>query len=167
MTLNTKLLRRLSTFRDEITLGMNCAIRIGQDPETERVFWQIQCYRMDVITKEMGYGFGGKYYPSEHSSDSELLNMIFGAYKSYWEHEARETFEWRGRRVYGPHISIHALYDAAPHVDVRSVRHVEDQPIIPDGVFGERTRQAVLAPEEDLPGSDPDGHDDRDDHGDH
>lgn len=119
--------RRLRKIVGEIRLGMECQIRVGEDPETERLFVQIKCWRMDVITGEMGWGYGGKGYPSEHSTDSEIIQMIFGLYKGYWEHEARETFEWRGRRVFGPHISTEALWDVARRVDVRSARHVEDQ----------------------------------------
>lgn len=120
---------RLRRIRDSIKLGMNCDIRIGS--EGRGLFVQIRCYRMDVITKEMGYGFGGKAYPSEHATDSEIIQMIFGLYKGYWEHEARETFELRNeegeyRRPFGPHIDTWALWSVARKVDVRSQRHVED-----------------------------------------
>lgn len=117
---------RLVHIAHEITLGMDCEIRIGED-EGGRAFVQIKCWRMDVITKEYGWGYGGKAYPSEHATDSEIIQMIFGLYKGYWEHEARETFEWRGRRPFGPHISTEALWSVARQVDVRSAKHVEDQ----------------------------------------
>ena len=117
---------RLARIVEEIDLGMDCTVRLGYS-EKKGPFVQIQCYRRDVITGEMGFGRGGKGYPSEHATDSEIIQMIFGLYLSYWTHEARENFQWRGRRVFGPHISTEALWEAAPHVDVRSVRHIEDQ----------------------------------------
>jgi hypothetical protein len=118
------LINRLETIANEIDLGMDCSVRIGIDEP--RVFVQIQCYRRDVITGEMGYGFGGKAWPSEYSTQNEIIQMIFGLYLRYWEHEARETFSWRGRRIFGPHIASEALWEIARRVDVRSAKHVED-----------------------------------------
>lgn len=118
---------RLKRIVDEIQLGMKCGVRLGWSEERGEHFVQIQCWRMDVITKQEGWGYGGKAWPSQHASDSEIVQMIFGLYKGYWEHEARETFEWRGRRVFGPHISTEALWEVARRVDVRSARHEEDQ----------------------------------------
>jgi hypothetical protein len=117
---------RLLRIHADIDLGMECVLYVGYDEQSSRYYFQIQCWRKDVITGEMGWGHGGKAYLSEHMTDSELVQTAFGLYKGYWEHEARENFEWRGRRVFGPHISTEALWEAAPHVDVRSARHVED-----------------------------------------
>lgn len=120
---------RLDRIVNDVTLADNFSIRIRQDEDADggRYYFQIQCWRKDVITGEMGFGYGGKAYLSPHATDSELVQTIFGLYKGYWEHEARETFQWRGRRVFGPHISTEALWDAAPRVDVRSAKHVEDR----------------------------------------
>ncbi len=120
---------RLERIAGEIELGMGCSVRVARDVEIPqgRFFFQITCWRRDVVTGEMGYGYGGKAYLSEHASDSELVQTIFGLYRAYWEHEARETFSWKGRRVFGPHISTEALWDVARRVDIRSARHTEDQ----------------------------------------
>lgn len=118
---------RLDRIAEEIALAPTFDIRIGQDGDEGRYFFQIQCWRRDVITGDMGWGFGGKAYLSEHATDSELVGVIFGLYKSYMEHEARETFTFRGRRVYGPHINVEALWEVARRVDVRSAQHVEDR----------------------------------------
>ncbi len=120
------LFQRLKRIISEIELGMQCSVRV-EYTEGRGWFVQIRCYREDTITKQMGYGFGGKSYPSEYATDSEIIQMIFGLYKSYWEHEARETFIWRGRRPFGPHISTEALWEVARRVDVRSQKHTEDQ----------------------------------------
>lgn len=121
-------LRRIIT---HIELGMQCEVRLSCDVDL-RWFVQIQCYRKDVITGEYGFGYGGKAYPSKHATDSEIIQMIFGLYKGYWEHEARETFllrneEGEGRRPFGPHIDTWALWGVARKVDVRSAKHVEDR----------------------------------------
>lgn len=118
---------RLERIVSEIKLGMRCKVRLGWSEERYEHFVQIECVRLDVITKKEGTGYGGKAWPSIHASDSEVIQMIFGLYKSYWEHEARETFEWRGRRPFGPHISTEALWSVARKVDVRSQKHEEDK----------------------------------------
>jgi hypothetical protein len=122
-------LKRLMGIAGDVSLPKAFMINIGHDSENQpgRHFFQIQCEREDVITGEWGTGYGGKAYLSEHMTDSELVQVIFGLYKAYWEHEDRETFHWKGRRIFGPHISSEALWDIAKRVDVRSARHLEDQ----------------------------------------
>jgi len=120
---------RLDRIVSQIELSEGFSVRIDQDQEVPngRLFFQIVSYRKDVITGEMGYGFGGKAYLSQHASDSELVQTVFGLYKGFYEHEARETFQWNGRRVFGPHIATEALWEVARRVDVRSARHEEDK----------------------------------------
>lgn len=128
-------LDRLMRISSEVELAENFLIVIGRDPglfdaqgdPAGRYYYQIECWRKDVITGEMGLGYGGKAYLDPGSTDSQLVQTIFGLYKGYWEHEARETFQWKGRRVFGPHISTVALWEIAPRVDVRSAQHVEDR----------------------------------------
>jgi hypothetical protein len=127
-------IERLGRIVSEIELGMNCRVLIGSEDAWDldgayagRFYFQIECQRIDTITKEMGTGRGGKAYLSPHATDSELIQTVFGLYKGYWEHEARETFIWRGRRPFGPHIATEALWEVARRVDVRSAKHVEDR----------------------------------------
>jgi len=118
---------RLAGIVNDISLPKQFSVHVGHDGDFDRRYFQIQCEREDVITGEWGTGYGGKAYLSPHMTDSELVQIIFGLYKAYWEHEARETFHWKGRRIFGPHISSEALWEVARRVDVRSARHVEDQ----------------------------------------
>ena len=115
---------RLILIQGEIELGMNCGLLVKQDTAVPdgRYYFQIECLRRDTFTGEMGLGYGGKAYLSEHATDSELIQTAFGLYKSFWEHESRETFKWRGRRVFGPHISTDALWDVAEKTDARPAR---------------------------------------------
>jgi hypothetical protein len=112
---------RVDRLISAVTLADNFEVRVGTD--TKGLFIQIKCYRKDVITGDWDWGFGGKYHPSEHASDSEIMNATFGLYKGYVEHEARETFQWEGRRIYGPHMDIRALHEVARRVDLRSAQH--------------------------------------------
>jgi hypothetical protein len=108
----------------EIELGMKCWLRVEEDEKG--IFVQVCCQRIDVITGEEGEGRSGKAYPSDFATESEILQMIFGLYKGYWEHEARENFQWLGRRIYGPHIKARALLEVARQIEVRSAMHIED-----------------------------------------
>lgn len=119
-------LDRLIRITDDIELGMKSHIRLGEDPGPGKIFIQIECERVDVITGKVGTGRSNKYYPSMHAPNNEIVQAIFGLYKGYWEHEARENFQWKGRRVYGPHIDLDAQWEAAKHIDVRSAMHAED-----------------------------------------
>lgn len=113
--------QRLLRIVAEVQLAENFEVLIKKDDirDSGRYYFQIQCYRKDVVTGEMGYGKGGEAYLSPFATDSELVQTIFGLYKGYWEHEARETFEWRGRRVFGPHIATEALWDIALRTNAR------------------------------------------------
>lgn len=112
---------RLDRIVGDIELAENFSVKIGWDGPagSERFYLQIACWRMDTFTGEYGFGYGGKAYLSPYASDSELVQTVFGLYKSFWEHEARETFKWRDRRVFGPHIATEALWEVARRVDIR------------------------------------------------
>lgn len=87
---------------------------------------QVRHRRRDIVTGAMGWGAGGKYRLSEHATDSEIVQAVFGLFKAYEEHEARENFYWRDARVFGPHIDVRALAEIAHRFDARS------GPIVPE-----------------------------------
>lgn len=122
-------LSRIQALAAQIELGMNCDLIVGVDSEVPdgRFYLQVTCWRKDAITGEMGRGYGGKAYLSPHMTNNEIVQCAFGLYKGYWEHEARETFTYRERRVFGPHINVDALWEVARRVDIRSAKHVEDK----------------------------------------
>lgn len=117
----TEFLARLETIKSDVELAENFSVIIGQDEEVPngRYYFQIACWCEDTLTHEMGMQYGGKAYLSPWATDSELVQTVFGLYKGYWEHEARETFKWRKRRVFGPHVSTEALWEVARRVDIR------------------------------------------------
>lgn len=113
--------QRVFRLTDAVGLAEGFELRVEHD--AKGIFIQVKCWRKDVITGVWDWGFGGKYHPSEFASDSEIMNATFGLYKGYVEHEARETFTWEGRRIYGPHMDIVALHEVARRVDLRSAQH--------------------------------------------
>lgn len=131
-TVDHELLERFMELASRVEFGMQCKIKIGRDHEIPngRYYFQIACWRLDVITKKYGWGYGGKAYLSRRMTDSELFQIMFGLYKGYWEHEARENFTIDGVRPFGPHISTEALISVARKVDVRSAQHVEDRDVV-------------------------------------
>lgn len=92
--------------------------RDKKDPQG-RIYFQVECDRPDIFTREMGVGRGGKAYLSEHMNESELVRLAFGLFRAYEEHETREWFLYKGRAVFGPHIDINALWEAADRLDFR------------------------------------------------
>lgn len=124
------MVQRYYTIASEVDLAENFKVIVAQDKEKPfgRWYYQISFFRKDVITGEDGFGYGGKAYLSPHASDNELVQTIFGLYKGVWEHEARESFQWNDRRVFGPHIATQALWEVAKRIDVRNAKHTDDTP---------------------------------------
>jgi hypothetical protein len=86
--------------------------------------WTLQCriMRPDTESGTWAEGGGGKYYVSPHSTEDEIVKKCFAACMAYAEHEVREGFRWKERRVFGPHIDLDALWRAAEHVSYRDTR---------------------------------------------
>lgn len=61
-----------------------------------------------------------KWLLSVHMTRSELVQTALKCVLTSVEHEAREQFTYRGRRVFGPHFSVDALAQAADDVEVRA-----------------------------------------------
>lgn len=62
---------------------------------------------------------GRKWYISPHSTEGEIVQTALKAVLTALEHEAREKFLYRGKPIFGPHLSIEALHAIS---DIRSVR---------------------------------------------
>lgn len=98
----------------------NFGIRLAQDQKGHgRWFYQVQSWQPDFQTGEWKLWNGGKAYLSPHAGKSELVQTIFGLFKGFEEHECREMFRYAGRRVFGPHIDVTALWEIARRIEVR------------------------------------------------
>lgn len=58
-------------------------------------------------------GKSGKVYISEHATEDEVVKKMLGLCLSYVEHETRECFYYKGKRLFGPHITIEAMMSVA------------------------------------------------------
>lgn len=104
----------------EITYKENYFFELKADgPSDGRHYVQISFLRPDIVTGVLGWGRSGKRYVSEHMCKSEFVAMCMGAVLALEEHEAREMFRYRGRRIFGPHIDVDALWEVARRVEVR------------------------------------------------
>lgn len=84
-----------------------------------RFYFQVEVTRRDIVTGELGVGRSGKAYLSPEQTLSELVQCAFGLWSGYWLHESRETFEWRERRVFGPHVDVNEHWKIAQTYDAR------------------------------------------------
>lgn len=111
---------RVHRIHGEVDLGMSARLYLGWTRE-RGYYFQVEAPVKDVETGETVPMLGPRGYLSESASDSELIQIAFGLYKGFWEHEARETFVYRGRRVFGPHIDTNALWEVAERLDAGAV----------------------------------------------
>lgn len=95
------------------------AAHLRYDAERRSYYVQVQGMRPCVMTGETVLQKGGKRYLSPHMVESELVRLVFGATQAFQEHELREGFTYKGKRVFGPHISMAALLEAANDVEMR------------------------------------------------
>lgn len=84
-----------------------------RDPNGRLFIQVVAARRLDVYTDQLGRGGGGKAYLSPVMIESEVVQLCLGLIKAYFEHEVREHFTYKGRRVYGPHIDVNALWEVA------------------------------------------------------
>jgi len=62
---------------------------------------------------------GRKWYISAHATESEVVQTALKAVLTALEHEARESFTYKGVALFGPHIDVKALLQCAERQDRR------------------------------------------------
>lgn len=113
------MLDRLRNIVKDVNYKENYSLICAREEIGGRVYIQVKCYRPCVYTGEWEHGYGGKIYLSPHMTDGEIVRKAFQAFLGYEEHECREFFTYKGARVFGPHIHIDALVEAAGHLEHR------------------------------------------------
>jgi hypothetical protein len=73
------------------------------------VYLQITCDSKCNVTGVPLKWSSRKWLLSEHMTDGEIVQTAFKATLTAIEHEARETFLYRGQPVFGPHYDIEHL----------------------------------------------------------
>lgn len=84
--------------------------------------WYVQAkvWRKDTTTDKFEWGAGSKRFISPHATNGEIVKSCFVVARDFAEHEVREAFQWKGRRILGPHLDIDALWSVADTLEVRS-----------------------------------------------
>lgn len=86
-------------------------------------YLQVRFLAEDMVTGEMEEQHGRKWQLSHHMTKSELVATAFKAILTAIEHEARETFRYKGRTIFGPHFDVDALAEFAAsrdNIDMRT-----------------------------------------------
>lgn len=104
---------------DQLSYKPGTRILLGYRQITNQYYLQVECERIDITTGRMGVGRGGTYVVEPGATLSEVVQAVFGLVRNYEEHEAREWFKYRGRRVFGPHMDVEALWTVAKQTDAR------------------------------------------------
>jgi len=66
------------------------------------------CTRTGVV----GEQFTRKWYLSNEATESEIVQTALKCVLTSIEHEARESFHYKGRPIFGPHYSVETLWQA-------------------------------------------------------
>jgi hypothetical protein len=98
---------------------------VGQDGD--RVYLQVQFEEQDFVTGHSGIQKGRKWLLSPYMTKSEVVATAFKAALTAEEHEARESFRYKGKMIFGPHIDVDALASIVgkkENLDMRTGRWV-------------------------------------------
>jgi hypothetical protein len=85
-----------------------------------RMFLQIKFWDVDNDTGKLELQSCRKWMLSEHMTKSEVVLTAWKAVQAAVEHEAREKFLYKGRRVFGPHIDLDAMWAVSTNLDARA-----------------------------------------------
>ena len=66
---------------------------------------------------------GRKWFLSSPTSKSEIVQTAFKAVITALEHEARETFKYKGEAIFGPHFDCDLLVELCKRSDTLDARH--------------------------------------------
>jgi hypothetical protein len=66
---------------------------------------------------------GRKWFLSAEASRTEIVQTAFKAVITALEHEARETFRYKGAAIFGPHFDCDLLVELCKRSDALDARH--------------------------------------------
>lgn len=85
------------------------------------IYLQARYVDADIVTGRPEQQFTRKWLLSPHMTPSEIVQTCFKLAMTSMEHRTRERFTYRGKRVFGPHFDVDALWQicADGRFDVR------------------------------------------------
>lgn len=88
-----------------------------------KTWLQIEFRAKDTVTGEECKDWKSrKWLLSEHMTKSEIVQTAFKAVLTALEHEARESFLYCGKPIFGPHFNVDTLWYALGKEDALEVR---------------------------------------------
>jgi len=88
------------------------AAQEGRYPENPAYWLQFVGKPEAMVTAAQEWR-GRKWRISAHMTDREIVATAFQAVLSFMEHEVRESFLFHMKPIFGPHIPLDALLEAA------------------------------------------------------
>jgi hypothetical protein len=73
------------------------------------VYLQAVFMEPDIVTGVPQLQHTRKWVLSPHMTNSEIVQTVFKLCLTSVEHRARESFKYRGKRIFGPHFDVDAL----------------------------------------------------------
>lgn len=114
-------LKRFQDILDHVELQPGWGLRVRLDGD--RVYLQVAFMDQDNYSGEFAEQRSRKWMLSSHMTKSEVVATALKAYLTAIEHEARETFHYRGKAIFGPHFDVDALASFAgrrDNIDMRT-----------------------------------------------
>lgn len=79
------------------------------DPNSPGWFVNVAFERPDTDTGKIGIGRGRKEFVPVGAWESSVVKTGWLLVELVVRHELMEAFRWRGKRIFNPHNSVHAL----------------------------------------------------------
>jgi hypothetical protein len=91
---------------------------VGSD---DKPFLYARYLEQDITTNAFEMQTTRKWILSYHMVKSELVQTAFKCCMTSMEHRARESFKYKGRRIFGPHFDVDQLWSITrnENMDVR------------------------------------------------
>ena len=97
----------------------------------EVLYLQAEYKEPDVYSGDPAIQHTRKWMLSSHMTKSEFIQTCFKLVMTSYEHRARESFMFRGRRVFGPHIDIEVLHALCDQTEIRAPETPKEKDDIP------------------------------------
>lgn len=82
-------------------------------PDDNFCFLQARYMESCVVTGQMDWQMTRKWRLSPWMTKSEIVHSVFKCCLASVEHRIRESFQYKGERVYGPHFDVDSLHELA------------------------------------------------------
>lgn len=87
-----------------------------------RPYLQVTFEALDLGNSGAYRARGRKWLLSPHMTKSEIVSTALKAVLTAEEHEARESFRYKGKMVFGPHLDVDVLAEVAGKKESLDIR---------------------------------------------